>query len=143
MRPRQLIAILASALLTGACMQNGGMDGPTQPLGMAAGKLSGTVTYRQRSALPPGAVLEISIVDVAKVDAPSRTIGSIRVPTQGRQVPIPFELRYDADRSSGPSEYAVQARIEDSDGRLLFITDTRNPLPADGWIELVAVPAGG
>jgi putative lipoprotein len=124
-------------------MQNAGVDGPAQPSGLAAGELRGAVTYRQRSALPPGAVLEVSIVDVAKMDAPSRTIGSIRVPTQGRQVPIPFELRYDADRPSGPSEYAVQARIEDSDGRLLFITDTRNPLPADGRIDLVVVPAGG
>jgi putative lipoprotein len=92
---------------------------------------------------PPDAVVEVSLVDVAKMDAPSRTIGRVRVPTQGRQVPIPFELRYDADRSSGLSEYAVQARIEDSQGRLLFITDTRNPLPAGGRIELVAVPAGG
>jgi putative lipoprotein len=138
---RQLVAILCSALLTGACVQNGGS--PIQPPGLAAGKLSGTVTYRQRIALPPGAVVEVSLVDVAKMDAPSRTIGSVRVPTQGRQVPIPFELRYDADRSADPSEYAVQARIEDGRGRLLFITDTRNPLPADGRIELVTVPAGG
>lgn len=122
-------------------MQNGGSLAPSS--GLAAGKLSGTVTYRQRSALPPDAVLEVSLVDVAKMDAPSRTIGSIRVPTQGRQVPIPFEFRYDADRPSSPSEYAIQARIEDGQGRLLFITDTRNPLPAGGRIELVAVPAGG
>ncbi|MGK6356589.1 YbaY family lipoprotein [Sphingomonas sp. DT-207] len=122
-------------------MQNGGS--PTLPPGLAAGKLSGTVTYRQRIALPPDAVVEVSIVDVAKMDAPSRTIGSVRVPTRARQVPIPFELRYAADRSSGPAEYAVQARIEDGRGRLLFITDTRNPLPAGGRIELVVVPAGG
>jgi putative lipoprotein len=121
-------------------MHNGG--GPARPSGLTAGKLSGTVTYRQRSALPPDAVVEVSLVDMAKMDAPSRTIGRVRLLTQGRQVPIPFELRYDADRSSGPSEYTVQARIEDSQGRLLFITDTRNPLPAGGRIELVAVPAG-
>lgn len=138
---REFVAVLCSALLTGACMQNGG--NPTQPPGLAAGKLSGTVTYRQRIALPPDAVIDVSLVDVAKMDAPSRTIGSVRVPAQGRQVPIPFELRYDADRSSAPSEYAVQARIEDGQGRLLFITDTRNPLPASGRIELVTVPAGG
>ncbi|MFG3757397.1 YbaY family lipoprotein, partial [Klebsiella pneumoniae] len=36
------------------------------------------------------------------------------------------------------AEYAVQARIE-SRGQLLFITDTRNPLPPGGRIDLMLV----
>lgn len=142
MRRRQMIAVLGFALLTGACMQSGGDEGPATP-GLAAGKLSGSVAYRQRSALPPTAVVEVRIVDVAKMDAPSRTIATTRIQTEGRQVPIPFELSYTADRPGTHAEYAVQARIEDGNGRLLFITDTRNALPESGQIDLMLVPAGG
>jgi len=141
MKRRQMIAMLGFALLTGACMQSGGGEGPATP-GLAAGKLSGSVAYRQRSALPPTAVVEVSILDVAKMDAPARSIATTRIPTEGRQVPIPFELSYPADRPGTHADYAVQARIEDGNGRLLFITDTRNALPESGRIDLMLVPAG-
>ena len=55
--------------------------------------LTGTVTYRERIALPPGAVVEVSLLDVSLADAPSRTIARTRI-TARRQVPIPYRLRF-------------------------------------------------
>lgn len=49
--------------------------------------LSGTVSYRERIALPPDAVL---IVEITANDR--SMIAEARIPTEGRQVPIPFEI---------------------------------------------------
>jgi len=108
---------------------------------LRAGRLTGTVSYRERMALPRDAMLEVSLVEVARQDVPARRIARTRIVTRGRQPPIPFVLSYPADRSPNSyAEYAVQARIE-SRGQLLFITDTRNPLPPGGRIDLLLVRA--
>ena len=106
--------------------------------------LSGTVNYRERIALPPGARVSVSVEDVSLADAPSRTIASTQFQAQGG-VPIPFTLTYDADRIERGRTYTVSARIEDANGRqLLFITDTRNALPRRGQsIDLWLVSARG
>ena len=57
--------------------------------------LSGTVAYRERIALPPDAVLTVRLLDVSRADAASVTLGETRVETDGRQVPLPFTVRYD------------------------------------------------
>ena len=49
--------------------------------------LNGEVTYRERAALSPDAVL---IIEVTGIDR--SMISDARVPTEGRQVPIPFEI---------------------------------------------------
>lgn len=49
----------------------------------------GTVTYRPRIALPPNAVVEVSLVDVSRADAPAITLAGQSIVTGGRQVPIP------------------------------------------------------
>jgi putative lipoprotein len=82
--------------------------------------LSGTVTYRERIALPPGAVVEVSLLDVSLADAPSRTIARTRIAAR-RQVPIPYRLRFnDAVIRSG-HRYALRAEIRVR-GQLWFTT---------------------
>jgi heat shock protein HslJ len=49
--------------------------------------LTGSVTYRDRIALPPDAVL---VVELTAPDG--RLLAEARVPSEGRQVPIPFAL---------------------------------------------------
>lgn len=137
MNIRMTIGALALALTVTGCM---GRPTPLPGPGLGAGILTGTVNYRERMALPPVATVEISIVDVALQDAPSRTIASTRFATRGRQVPIPFVLRHRADRRTH-AEYAVQARIKGPGGELLYITDTRNAMPAGGRIDLWLVDA--
>jgi len=94
--------------------------------------LNGTVTYRQRIALPSDARLKVTISDVSRMDAPARVIAEVEMKTEGRQVPIPFTLDYDPARIVRAGNYAVSARITDASGKLLWITDTHFNLPAPG-----------
>lgn len=106
--------------------------------------VTGTVTYRQRSALPPTAVLNIKLIDVSRADAPSTTIAEENIETAGKQVPIPFQLEYEARQIRERNRYAVRAEISDG-GRLLFTTDTNYPVITQGnpkTVELTLVPVG-
>jgi putative lipoprotein len=85
----------------------------------AAGVLSGEVFYRERVALPPNAVLEISLVDVTRPGGLGELVASVQV-RPNRQVPIPFEIRYGEDDVDPRRSYAVRANIV-ADGRLLFV----------------------
>jgi len=89
----------------------------------APANLRGTVAYRERIALPPGATVTVRLIDVSLADAPSRTIAETTIRPRG-QVPVPFVLRYN-DRDIRPRRsYALSAEIRDRD-RLLFTTTTR------------------
>ena len=54
--------LVSVALLTGGCMSNAA---PSES------NLTGTATYRERIALPPGAVFEATLEDVTRADAPA------------------------------------------------------------------------
>ncbi|MDT3375960.1 YbaY family lipoprotein [Labrys neptuniae] len=100
--------------------------------------LAGTVSYRERIALPPTAVVEVKLVDVSLADAPARTLARTSV-RSGRQVPIPYRLRYD-DRVLKPSgRYAMEARIS-VNGRLWFLNTTHHAVtagePVNGDIQV-------
>lgn len=104
--------------------------------------LTGTVTYRERIALPPDSRVIVTISDVSLMDAPSVTIAQNQITTAGQQVPISFTVSYDRARIQPGRNYAVSARILDKKGQLAWITDTRNPLPPPGQsIELWLVQA--
>lgn len=52
-----------------------------EPMSGATGTqaaVTGTATYRERIALPPGAVLEVTLEDVSRAGAPAEAIGSVR-----------------------------------------------------------------
>jgi uncharacterized lipoprotein YbaY len=107
--------------------------------------VSGTITYRQRTALPATAVVTVKLVDVSRADAPSATILEQRVETAGKQVPFSFDFAYDRSKVLERNSYVVQAEIRDG-GRLLFITDTSYPVITQGnpkSVEIVVVPVGG
>jgi uncharacterized lipoprotein YbaY/heat shock protein HslJ len=87
----------------------------------AQGIVSGTVTYLQRIALPPQAIIEVKLVDVSRADAPAIVIDSVTFEAGGRQVPFSFELTYDPAQIDDRFTYAVQARIT-IDGELRFIS---------------------
>jgi uncharacterized lipoprotein YbaY len=103
--------------------------------------LNGTVAYRQRIALPPNAIVEVSLQDVSKMDAPAEVLDSLKFPSAGRQVPIPFTLRYDPAQIDERNTYTVSARIT-VDGALMWISKTRNPVltrgaPADDVVIML------
>lgn len=94
--------------------------------------VTGSITYRERMALPPTAQIEITLADVSLADAPSTTIARQAFTADGRQVPFAFSLTVDQRRLDQRHSYAVSARISDASGRLMFITDTRNSVAFDG-----------
>jgi putative lipoprotein len=107
--------------------------------GAAPAKVTGTVTYRERIALPPTAVIKVQLVDVSRADAPAVVIGEQVIPAEGKQVPFAFEIAYDSTRIEANHSYAVQARIED-DGQLRFINDQRYAVITRGapiYVEIV------
>ncbi len=96
----------------------------------ARGMLHGRVFFRERMMLPPGAMVEVRLVDVSRADAPSLTIARTRFPAEGRN-PLPFVISYDPARILPRRRYAVQARITDG-RRLLFITTQHYPVLTGG-----------
>jgi putative lipoprotein len=100
---------------------------PEAGSGPSANLVTGTVTYRERIALPPTAVVTVRLADVSLADAPSVLVAEQVIRTEGQQVPFEFALHYDASRILPSHTYAVQVRIEDG-GKLLFISDTMNPV---------------
>ncbi len=101
-------------------------------------RVTGTVTYLQRIALPPGAVVEVKLVDVSRADAPAMTIAEQIIKPAGRQVPIEFELRYDPRRIEERRRYAIQARILEG-GNLRFINTDAYPVITSGHPSTVKV----
>jgi len=99
--------------------------------GATMSKVTGTVGYRERIALPPAATIRVQLVDVSRADAPADVLGEQLIEAAGRQVPFAFEIRYDPARIDERMSYAVQARIEDG-GRLLFISDQSYPVITRG-----------
>jgi len=111
------LAMLAVVLAAGAAMAE-------------TRTLEGTVTYRERIALPPGATVEVALLDVSLADAPATTVAETIVAPTG-QVPVPYKLSYDSGAIVAGRSYALQARIV-QDGRLLFLTTTRHSVLAGG-----------
>jgi uncharacterized lipoprotein YbaY len=93
--------------------------------------VQGTVTYRQRIALPPTAVVEVALLDVSRADTAAETLAKQTIALDGRQVPVAFALPYD-DRLIDPRHtYAVQARIL-VDGELWFTNTSRYAVISQG-----------
>ena len=85
--------------------------------------VSGTIWINQKVALPPDAVLTVTLSDASLADAPSKVVAQRAVRTEGKQAPFSFVLPYN------PSDVQPNARILLSaavtiNGKLVFITDT-------------------
>jgi putative lipoprotein len=119
------LSVLALAVL--ACATGASTPAPT-PASRAT--VTGTVTYRERIALPPGATVTVRLQDVSRADAPAEVLAEdVIVPTT--QVPIPFTLAYDPARIDTRHRYSVGVRIE-VDGKLWFVSDTHNGVLTQG-----------
>ena len=85
--------------------------------------VSGSVTYRERLALSPGAKLVVELRDVSYQDAAAPLIARQTISDPG-QVPIKFKIEYNRDDIDSRNVYSITARIVESDDRLAFINDT-------------------
>jgi uncharacterized lipoprotein YbaY len=111
-----LITIVCVAL--GACAYTPRVKPTREP----DGRLTGSATYREQVAIPRDAVLEVWIRDLSPLALAAPIVAETAVLAEGRQVPIPFELKYERRRIHADHSYAVQAVIRDA-GEILFTTD--------------------
>ncbi|MDC5852783.1 YbaY family lipoprotein [Vibrio europaeus] len=92
--------------------------------------VTGTVSYRERIALPKGSLITVTLQDVSLADAPAKVIAKHRFETNGAQSPFEFDLAYHTSKIDPRHRYSVSARIE-VNGKLRFITDTIYPVITD------------
>ena len=104
------------------------------------------MTYRERIALSPQAVVEVKLLDISQADAPAITIGEQIIENPG-QVPVAFEIQYDPEAIDERLTYAVGVRIMEGD-KLWFINETQygvitrgNPLDVDIVLVKVGEPS--
>ena len=117
-------AALGLALVAGAC---GYYDDTTEVVTPALpgsdASVRGTITYRERIALTPDAVVTVQLRDTSYADAASVLIAEQIISSPG-QVPIDFDLRYVSDEIDDRNTYSISAVITESDGRMAFTNDT-------------------
>lgn len=129
---RAMLPMLLLPSLAACAMAPVKESAPVTSIPSADVTLTGTASYRERIALPNDARLVVRISDVSRMDAPATLIAELDVASEGRQVPLPFSLTYDAARINAGRRYAVSARIMDGAGRLIWTTDSHVELPAPG-----------
>ena len=103
--------------------------------------LRGTVTYLQRSALPNDSEVRVRLIDTAS----NEVIDQTSVNTNGRQVPIPFELNYNNARVNLQRTYGLEAEIL-TNGTVTFRTERPETIQLRGAqnlnIQVIVAPAG-
>jgi uncharacterized lipoprotein YbaY len=98
----------------------------------AASAVSGTVTYQEDITLPGGTVVTVQVINLSVADTAAEVVGETTIEAGDSQVPIPYEVSYDAAEVNENLLYGVTARIESSDGTLLFISDTNQLVITNG-----------
>lgn len=98
-----------------------GVTSAVAPIAQPA--VQGTVNIRERIALPPDAVVTVTLSDASLADAPSRVIAQKAVRTEGKQAPFTFTLPFNPSDIQPNARIIVSAAITHN-GQLMFITDT-------------------
>jgi uncharacterized lipoprotein YbaY len=102
---------------------------PVPTAGPALRVVSGTVSFRERVALPPGAVVTVRVADISLADAPAVILAQNAIEVTG-QVPVPFELAVDATDVDERADIAVWARLRSAVGT--WVSDTHTPVLSRG-----------
>ncbi len=116
--------------------------------GTAGGSLTGNVVYLERIAMAPDAVITVELQNASA--GTTAVIATQDINAEGRQVPIPFELPYDATTIDPAGTYLLSARISQS-GQVTFSSQTGVPVLTNGaptsnveiLVSQAAAPAAG
>ena len=114
------IAFLFSALIaaTGVSAQQG------------QGIVTVTIGLAEAIDMPEGAILEVTLLDVSRADAPSKTIAMERLPSP--RYPVRVELPYDASEIDPTMSYVISASVAGKDNALLLRTTRAYPVLTQG-----------
>jgi putative lipoprotein len=108
-------------------------------------RITGTVAYREKIALPPDAIVQVRLDDASQPETPPKLVAETTVPTAGKQVPISFELPYRAADIVPNRRYVVSAKIV-AGGKTLFSSKTPYPVLTRGALtklEILVQQSGG
>jgi putative lipoprotein len=87
------------------------------------GLVTGSVSYLYRIAMPPTAVVDVQLQDISRADATATIIAEQKIDFGDRQVPIPFDLKFDPAKINPQHRYGLRATIV-VDGAVRFRTET-------------------
>lgn len=111
---RPLLGALAAGLLLSACA--------TSRTPAPSFTVTGTARFDGTVALPPHAVLDVSVADVSRADATATTLAQFAGPASGPQ-PLRFSLPVEQRLVQERGSYSVRAEIL-VDGQALYVTDS-------------------
>ena len=112
-------------------------SGPAQS-GAAQPSISGTLSYRERMALPADAAIDVKLVEAPAPGGTAKTVAESVFAPGGKQVPIPFRLSYNASDINPANIYQVSATIS-VNGKLMFTSTTAYPVLTDGASDRIAI----
>lgn len=110
--PLAWLCALGAALLLGAC---------AAPSRAPALTVTGSASFEAATALPPNAMLEVSVVDVSRADGHAFPLARSMAPASGPQ-PLRFSLPVDGRQVQERGSYSVRAEVL-VEGKTLFVTD--------------------
>lgn len=93
--------------------------------------VTGTVSYLQRIALPPTALIIVQLQDTSLADTAAKVIAEDKIRLADRQVPVNYSLKYNPAKIAEKHTYLVSAQIL-VDGQLRFINDQSYPVITRG-----------
>ena len=89
-------------------------------------RLEGQIYWEDGGVLPPGSTISVQIVNASLADA-TETLIQTSFNAQG-QPPIDFFVEYEESKMDDRMLYTATVRIEDPDGKLLYVTKTAQPV---------------
>jgi putative lipoprotein len=99
--------------------------------------VTGTITWASSEPLPADAVISVQLRDISRADAPARLVALQEI-TSATTPPIAFSLQMPATGIDPRASLSIAVRITSGD-RLIYISDTVNPVPVTGAVEPVPV----
>lgn len=87
--------------------------------------------------------MNVTLSDVSKQDVAADLLGEVTITAEGQQVPIDYEISYDADEIVDNRDYTVRATIR-SGGAMVYTSTTMIPVIAKGNptsdVEIIVEP---
>lgn len=122
------------------------VENAVDPVVRLTGVVSGNISYREKVALSPDAVVRVTLEDATQAIDTLNVIAKVDIHPE-RQIPLPFALAYDPARLDPTHRYAVRAQIMDAQGKTIWHTTEHygvvtlgNPDHADILLQQVATP---
>ena len=141
-RASGVFLLLMSLLVLPGCDSKTGSVAVSATGEPAMSVLEGTVYYRERMMLPPGAEVEVQLQDISRADAMATVMASAQFKATGGP-PYPFSISYDKNRIDPRMRYGLRATISVGEQLLFTTTEYIDPFagnPLEVLVRRVAEP---